>query len=108
MLHDVGKWVRDKELPVRVIAVNCWEHGDTDEARAKTAGDFWNNAKYTLPVAMDHNGATATAYGVQGIPTTVVIRSDGVVHSYHVGAPPNYVEWLEEEIEDAIAALEGE
>jgi len=107
-LHEVGAWVKSEELPVRIFAVNCWEHGDNDGARAKSAGDFWKSNNYSLPILMDHQAAAATAYGVQGIPTTVIIRSDGVVHAYHVGAPPNYVEWLQGEIKGALAALEGD
>ena len=107
LLHDVGKWAKAEELPVRVFAVNCWEEGDTNEAKEKTAAEFWTHNKYTLPVAMDYGSVVAAAYGVNGIPTTVVIRSDGVVHTWHEGAPDDYVEWLKGEIKDAIAALEA-
>jgi thiol-disulfide isomerase/thioredoxin len=107
-LHEVGKWARNEELPVHVYAVNCWEEGDANEAKMKIVDNFWQGHKYTLPVAMDLDDSVVTAYLVTGIPTTVVIRSDGVVHSYHVGAPPNYFEWLKGEITDALHELEGD
>lgn len=106
-LHEVANWAKRQDLPVRFFAINVWEKGADDAARNKVAGDFWKDNKYTLPVGMDHAGGVAQAYALQGIPTTIIVRSDGVVHGYHIGAPPNYVEWLQGEIKDAIAALEG-
>ena len=53
---------------------------------------------------MDYSDQTAAAYGVQGIPTTVIIRSDGIVHAQHVGvADP---EQLKKDIQAAIKAVE--
>ncbi len=99
-LHEVGAWAKREELPVRIFAVNLRE-------KPEIVQPFWSGNKYSLPVALDSDGAVANAYAVQSIPTTVVIRSDGVVHAYHVGAPQEYADWLKSEIKDALAALEG-
>ncbi len=55
---------------------------------------------------MDYEGETAAPYGLSGIPVTVVIRADGVVHAYHFGLMPDYVESLKREINDALDARE--
>ena len=54
---------------------------------------------------MDYTDETAAAYGVTGIPTTVIIRSDGTVHAVHTGAAAP--EALQAEITAALQALEA-
>jgi len=103
-LHTVADWAQRQGYKVRFIALNVWEHGNDDAGRNKTAGDFWRKNKFTLPVAMDHTGAVAEKYGVEGIPTTVVIRPDGTIHALHVGAGPNYESDLQAEIKAALEA----
>jgi len=56
---------------------------------------------------MDYTDETAAAYGINGIPATFVIRSDGIVQAQHAGAGPDYVEQLKGEIRAALAALES-
>ncbi len=55
---------------------------------------------------MDYEGETAAPYGLDGIPVSVVIRADGVVHAYHLGLLPDYIESLKREINGALAARE--
>lgn len=110
LLHDLAQWARDEMLPVTVFTVNTFEipnpSDNTPDARLAQASKFWEEHRFRLPVAMDYTDEVAAAYGVGGIPTTVVIRSDGVVHSKHVGAGPTYVEDLKRDIRAAIDALE--
>ncbi len=105
LLHEVDAWITQQDVPATIVTVNVFEHGEPDE-RLEKVKSFWEKKGFTLPVAMDYSGQTAGAYGVSGIPTTVVIRSDGVVHAVHGGLAGNYVEVLESEIQDAIEALE--
>ncbi len=100
LLHEVGEWVDDQHAPATVITVNVWERGGPDQ-RLEAVNAYWQKQQYTLPVAMDYTDETAGAYNVSGIPTTVVIRPDGVVHAVHVGIPGEYVEPLKREIIDA-------
>ncbi len=106
LLHQVDRWAKERGLPVKVLTVNVLEIQDpqanTPEARLEKVREFWRKQGFTLPVAMDFTDETAAAYGVRGIPTTVVIRPDGTVHAVHVGAPPHYVESLRAEIDEAL------
>lgn len=111
-LHKVAEWARDQQLPVTVITINTFEARDpaqnTPDARLASASAFWRQQGFTLPVAMDYTDETAAAYGVSGIPTTVVIRSDGIVHATHSGFSPDYADLLEDEINAAIEAVGGD
>ena len=100
LLHEVGEWVDAQQAPATVITVNVWEKGDPDK-RLEAVQAYWEKQHFTLPVAMDYSDQTAAAYKVSGIPTTVVIRPDGIVHAVHVGVPGEYGETLKREIIDA-------
>ncbi len=111
LLHDVAKWARAEQLPVRVVTINVFErdrNGDaTPDARLQTVTEFWKKHGFSLPVAMDYTDETAAAYGVQGIPAMFVIRADGVIHAHHVGIADNYLEQVKSDVTGAIEALEA-
>lgn len=54
-------------------------------------------------VALDTVYEVAEAYGVQGIPTTVIIGLDGSIQAYHVGYDEGYEESLKAELEALLA-----
>ena len=101
---------REQDLPVSVLTVNVWEiqdkEKDSPDARLTSAKATWAKRNFSLPIAMDYTDETAAAYGLRGIPTTIVIRSDGVVHALHVGMNPEYEENLKQEIQDALKVVE--
>jgi peroxiredoxin len=70
------KTLADKGL--KVYAVDAQEE-------LKTIQDFLTKNKLTFTVPVDADGAAMKAYGVQGIPTTVIIGRDGVVRKTFVG-----------------------
>lgn len=110
LLHDVADWAKAEELPVEVLAVNVWETRDPraePDVRLQKVKKFWKRKGFTLPVAMDYSDETAKAWGVEGIPATFVVRSDGIVHAQHSGAGQGYVQQLQREIVEAIEALEA-
>ena len=111
LLHQVDTWAREQQLPVAVITINVWEvrdpAQDTPDNRLAQARAYWEKSGFTLPIAMDYTDETAMAYGVQGIPATFVIRSDGIVHAQHAGAGADYVALLKQEILDALEAIEA-
>ena len=109
MLHQVAKWASDEQLPVTFVTINVWEVRDPNakpEDRLASAKATWTKKNFTLPVAMDYSDKVAGDYGVNGIPTGVIIRADGVVHAVHVGASADYVQTMKDDIQAALKAVE--
>lgn len=104
-LHEVAEWAEEKHHPVTIMAVNVWEVTDAgeqnEERRLERAKAFWNEHEFTLPVAMDYDDTVARNYRLQGIPTTVVIRGDGIVQMEHVGIE-NYADVLKRAVREAL------
>ena len=71
--HFAGK-------PVAVYGVNIREGADLVKAFAKQQG-------LSLPLLLDDKGLVADDYAVSGIPQTVVIGKDGIIHAVDVGVP---------------------
>jgi thiol-disulfide isomerase/thioredoxin len=107
LLHDVARWAKEQDLPVEVLTVNVWDRGEPDW-RLKNVSKFWQEKGFTLPVVMDYTNQTAKDYKLTAIPATVVIRADGVVHSFHAGVDGNYVADLKGDIMGAVEALEAD
>jgi peroxiredoxin len=83
-LPNLNRLSNDADLAkrgLRVLAVDSREPVETVKA-------FLDQNHYTLPVALDNDGSTEKAYGVEGLPTTVVIGRDGVVRNIFVGFAP--------------------
>jgi thiol-disulfide isomerase/thioredoxin len=90
-IHGIAEKYKDKG--VVFYAVNQQE----DEA---TISKFLEKRKLPgLKVALDAKGKAAEAYGVSGIPQTVLIGKDGTVQSVHVGFMPGMEKDIEEQIE---------
>jgi peroxiredoxin/outer membrane lipoprotein-sorting protein len=85
-LNDLYKELSGQGL--KVIAMNLQQDADTVKA-------FVEKKKWTLPVALDTDGAVAQKYKASAIPETVVIGKDGTVKQVFVGSGN----------EDAIKAL---
>jgi len=97
-IQTVADWAKQEGKSVAVFAVNVGETADK-------ATDFWLEQGFTMSVVMDEQSQAATAYGVQGIPQTVVIAKGKVVN-VHVGLGPNLEQTLKDEINAAIDAGE--
>jgi len=52
----------------------------------KNRADFMKKNGYTFTGGLDQTGAVAGKYGVQGIPTSVLISPDGKIEKLQVGA----------------------
>lgn len=59
----------------------------TSEAR-EPVEELLRERGYTFPVLLDPGGRVTTAYGVEAIPTTVIVGSDGKVIRSHRGLYP--------------------
>ncbi len=87
-LHKIADWAKEEKLSVKIYTVNVWERGpkgDGPDARLEAAQNFWTKQNFTLPVLMDYSDGIGGAYGVTGIPTTVVIDPEGIVRAIHTG-----------------------
>jgi thiol-disulfide isomerase/thioredoxin len=62
-----------------VLGINCSES-------PTRAGAFVDKYDYTFPILLDRDGAVARLYGIDGIPTVVVIDRKGNVAAHLVGA----------------------
>lgn len=71
---------------------------------APTIKAFLKKQKLDMKVALDTNGAVSEAYGVQGIPQTVIIGKDGVISKIHVGFGPDMKEQLDADVKAALEA----
>ena len=91
---------------MRIYTVNILESAGGPQERLETVNEFWKKQGFTLPVIMDFKDETAGTYNVTGIPTTVIIRADGVVHAYHQGLVP--VEAIKDDITAAVEALQSD
>jgi peroxiredoxin len=93
-IQAVHDWANKQDKPVDVFAVNLRE-------KPGQVTDFLKRHDLDLPVLMDQDGSAAEAYGVEAIPTTVVI-AHGKVANVHVGLAPNLESTLKSEINTAL------
>lgn len=95
-LHDFAKWAVDNDKPVKVYAINLRETNDQ-------VNTFWAEHKLTLPILMDTTGGVAQAYGVQGIPMTVMVYNGKVEH-VQTGYRPGIEKAMQARVEEIIKA----
>jgi thiol-disulfide isomerase/thioredoxin/outer membrane lipoprotein-sorting protein len=68
-----------KDQGVKVVAVNQQEPKETVQK-------FEDDKKLSLTIALDVEGKTSDAFGIQAIPMTVVVGKDGIVRKVFIGA----------------------
>jgi peroxiredoxin len=84
----------EKPNGVEVFAINQQEE-------QKDVEDFVKQTKLTVPVLLDRDAKVGNAYGVEGIPQTVVIGKDGKVRKVFIGFGPNSPELLQQAVDAA-------
>lgn len=70
----------------------------------KTIKDYIAKKKWVMPITLDVDSKVGTLYGVEGIPTTVIVDKEGVVRNVHVGFSPSLKEDLTKKLEEILAA----
>jgi thiol-disulfide isomerase/thioredoxin len=88
---------------VVVHPVNVWERAEAAD-RTKLVNTFWTDAKYTMVTLIDGDNKYAEAYGFGGIPTMVIIGTDGKIAKIHTGFDPNVVESLTKDVNEILGA----
>jgi peroxiredoxin len=104
MLEQFHKYTMESGQPIKVFAVDVWERQQTNEEKKAVAMKFWEAQKYSVPLVFDFDSKVAQSFGVQAIPTTVVIGPDGRVAKLHRGASNAMVELLKKESSELLAA----
>ena len=84
----------EKGNDVHVFAVD-------EQEDQKDVSQFVQQTKLGVPVLLDRDGKVGEAYGVEGIPQTVVIGKDGKVKKVFVGFSPQLPEQLAKVVEVA-------
>jgi cytochrome c biogenesis protein CcmG/thiol:disulfide interchange protein DsbE len=101
-LNEFDAWTQEEGLNVKVFAVDVWERGEADAILEKVT-KFWSDNKYTTTVLMASGSDSLTKdYSVSGIPTTVIIGTDGKVIETHVGFSPDMVDVLKKAVTSAL------
>ena len=101
-LNEFDAWTKEEGLNVKVFAVDVMERGDADSIQEKVT-KFWSNNKYKTTVLMaTGSDSLAKEYYNFGIPTTVIIGTDGKVIEMHVGLRPNMVDVLKKSVMAAL------
>ena len=100
-LQKVADWVKEKNMPVKIFAVDVWEDGSVEEKTEKVR-KFWADQKFTFPTLMDLDDKVVGTYGISGIPATFVIGRDGTIIGYHGGFDPGMAETLKKELTEAV------
>ena len=103
-VEEFAKWAKESGKAVKVFGINTMEESEgPDDLKAKIA-DFWKKKGFTFPTLLDGENEASKAYGVQGIPFTVVIDPQGKVADVHMGLVPTLVDDLKKATEAALAA----
>jgi len=96
-------WVEEWKSGVRAIALASDDAHGPLIGYVSSSGTVWvKQTKLSVPVLMDSDGKVAESYGVEGIPTTVVIGTDGKVRKVFVGFSDDGETQLKSAIQDAM------
>ncbi len=101
VLNKVAEWAKSESLPIRFFGCNVWEQGDK-EARLKMAKGYWDGQNFSFESLIDPTDTVVAAYGVTGIPTSVVIGPAGKVLEVHQGFDPSMEESMKTELREAL------
>lgn len=93
-MNELNKKYKDQGL--EIVAVNL------DKSR-EPIDDFLAKVPAEFTIAYDPSGTTATAYKVQGMPSTYIIGRDGVLEVTHIGFRDKDKEEMESKIKELLA-----
>ena len=101
-LQEFANWASESGKPIKVCAVNVWQHEPSDAEKTEAVRRFWSQAGYTMPALLDLDDKVAAKFGVRVIPTTFLIDPQGRIASIHTGFSADMVERLKAEAEEAL------
>ena len=104
-LNEFAKWVGESKKNVKVFGMNVFERGEPADVGTKVS-EYWTKEGFIFPTLMG-TAEIAQAYGVEGIPLTVIIGPDGVVAAVHEGFDPQMADKLKSDVEKALGGNKG-
>ena len=103
-LDEFAKWAAASGKPIKVFGINTMEEDEGTADRMSKIDAFWKKKALSFPTLVDADNSISKAYGVQGIPFTVVIDPQSKIADVHMGLVPTLVEDLKKASEAALAA----
>src|SRR6185295_17811123 len=67
-IQEFAKWAESSGQPIKVYAVDVWEHTTGADQTKEKVGEFWKSKGYTFPTLLDLDQAVVKKYGFQSIP----------------------------------------
>jgi len=103
--QHLSDWASHSGLPVAVLPIDTMEQfPSTGQIRTK-ATEFFRSQGFTMSSLLDLKSETFRAFGTPGLPSVVIIASDGTVLKYHQGSFPDMLGTLKKEVTDAARAV---
>lgn len=103
-LDAFAKWAAASGKPIKVFGINTMEEDEGPADRMQKVAAFWQKKAFAFPTLIDADNSVSKAYGVQGIPFTVLIDPQGNIADVHMGLVPTLVEDLKKASEAALLA----
>jgi len=103
--QHLSDWASHSGLPIAVLPIDTMEQfASAEEIRTK-ASEFFRSQGFTMSSLLDRKSETFRAFGTPGLPSVVIIASDGTILKYHQGSFPDMLETLKAEVTDAANAV---
>jgi len=96
----LSRWAAAEKLPVAVLGVNTLEQGSNAGEKLDRVRRFWKSQGFTMATLFDPESKMFKAYGNPGLPSVVLVSSDGIILHYHEGAFPEIEQKLKREAQD--------
>ena len=72
LVNEFAKWAAESGKPIKVFAINTMEGDKGFDGRKGKVADLWKKKGFGFPTLLDADDTVQEAYGVQGIPFTVI------------------------------------
>ena len=102
LVNEFAKWAAESGKPIKVFAINTMEGDKGFDGRKGKVADLWKKKGFGFPTLLDADDTVQEAYGVQGIPFTVIIDPAGNISHLHIGFAPSLTEDLKKAAEAAL------
>lgn len=103
--QHLSEWASHSGSPIAVLSIDTMEQFASAEEIRNNASEFFRSQGFTMSSLLDRKSETFRAFGTPGLPSMVIIASDGTILKYHQGSFPEMLEILKTEVKDAASAV---